>query len=74
MVRDNEGNILDEHIFQTILKLEPKYWSYEKDTVEITTTELIKYYALINTNAVEHKQVLKIIQDHIFGEHESISS
>lgn len=67
-IRDDDRKILDEHIFRTTVNLEPKYWNYERDTVEITTTELIKQYALINPNEIEHKQVLKIIKENIFGE------
>ncbi|MGE7546152.1 hypothetical protein [Sporosarcina newyorkensis] len=67
-VREDDRKVLDEHIFRTIIKLEPKYWNYEKDTVEITTTELIQHYALINPNGIEHKEILKIINEHIFGE------
>ena len=66
--REESRKILDEHIFGTIVKLEPKYWNYEKDTVEITTTELIQHYALINPNGIEHKKILKIINDNILGE------
>lgn len=67
-IRGDDRKILDEHIFRTIVNLEQKYWNYESDTVEITTTELIKQYTLINPNEIEHKQVLQVIKDHIFGE------
>ncbi|MGG2072840.1 hypothetical protein AB1J28_05785 [Lysinibacillus irui] len=66
--REEDRKLLDEHIFRIIIKLEPKYWNYEKDTVEITTSELIQNYALINPNKIEHKKILKIIHDNIFGE------
>lgn len=66
-VREEDRCILDELILKTILKLEPEFWSCE-DTVEITTTGLIKKYAVINPNAIEHKSILKIIQQNIFGE------
>lgn len=66
--REEDRNLIDEHIFRTIVKLKSKYWNYEKDTVEITTTELIQHYALINPNEIEHKKILKIIHDNIFGE------
>ncbi|XRD24244.1 hypothetical protein AABM34_18140 [Lysinibacillus fusiformis] len=67
-IRGEDRKLLDEHIFSTIVKLEPKYWNYERDTVEITTTELIQHYALINPNGIEHKKILKIINKHIAGE------
>lgn|GEM_PF-7106743 len=67
-IREEDRKILDEHIFRTIIKLKPKYWNYEKDTVEITTTELIQHYALINPNGIEHKKILEIINENIFGE------
>ena len=70
--REEDRKILDEHIFRTIINLEPKYWNYEKDTVEITTTELIQHYALINPNEIEHKKILKIINDNIFGESKQV--
>lgn len=65
--RDENKWILDELILKTILSLEPEYWSCN-DTVEITTTALIKKYAVINPNEIEHKSILKIIQQNIFGE------
>ncbi|AMQ06643.1 hypothetical protein [Sporosarcina psychrophila] len=66
-IREEDRKLLDEHIFRTIIKLEAEYWSCE-DTVEITTTALIKNFALINPNVIEHKKILRIINENIFGE------
>lgn len=67
-IREEDRKLLGEHIFRIIVQLEPKYWNDERDTVEITTTELIQHYALINPNGIEHRKILKIINENIVGE------
>lgn len=73
-IRKDDRKLFDEHIFRTIIMLEQKYWNNEKDTVEITTTQLIKQCALINPKKIEHKIILKIIYDNIFGESKPVSA
>ncbi|TKI44841.1 hypothetical protein [Lysinibacillus tabacifolii] len=66
-IREAGKSLLDELVFKAILELEKTHCNDDED-IEVTTTQLIKKYAFVNPATIEHKTILKLIQENIFGE------